>query len=116
MFYLRRMEESFYIPVTYKGKDLQFEASLQRRGYIHIIAVDVYGTMVTFERDEEGNWRGLIPPEEKENQWERRSPEQKESRQELRPPEEKESREERGKTPDVELLRTIGETIEELLK
>ena len=86
------MEESFYIPVTYKGKDLQFEATLQRRGYVHIIAVDVYGTMVTFERDEEGNWRGLIPPEEKE------------------------SRDERGKTPDVELLQTIGETIEELLK
>ncbi len=92
MFYLRPMEESFYIPVTYKGKDLQFEATLQRRGYIHIIAVDVYGTMVTFERDEEGNWRGLIPPDEKG------------------------SREERGKTPDVGLLRTIGETIEELLK
>ena len=83
--YLHPMEESFYLPVTYKGKDLQFEASLQRRGYIHIIAVDVYGTMVIFERDEEGNWRALIPPEEK------------------------------GKTPDVDLLRTIGETIEALL-
>jgi hypothetical protein len=84
--YLHSMEESFFIPVTYKGKDLQFEASLQRRGYVHIIAVDVYGTMVTFERDEEGNWRALLPPEEQ------------------------------GKTPDVALLRTIGETIEALLK
>lgn len=80
------MEESFYIPVTYKGKDLQFEATLQRRGYIHVLAVDVYSTMVTFERDEEGSWRALIPPEEK------------------------------GKTPDVDLLQTIAETIEALLK
>ncbi len=80
------MEDSFFIPVTYKGKDLQFEASLQQRGYIHVIAVDVYSVMVTFERDEERNWRALIPPEEK------------------------------GKLPDVALLQTIGETIEALLK
>jgi len=84
--YLRLLEEPFFIPVSYKGKDLQFEATLQRRGYVYILAVDVYSTIVSFEKDEEGNWRALIPPEEK------------------------------GKTPDVELLRTIGETIEALLK
>jgi len=84
--YLRLLEEPFFIPVSYKGKDLQFEATLQRRGYVYILAVDVYSTIVSFEKDEEGNWRALIPPEEK------------------------------GKTPEGELLRTIAETIESLLK
>jgi len=48
--------------------------------------VDVYGTPVIFERDEEGNWRALLLQDEK------------------------------GKVPDPELLRVIGATIEEILK
>jgi hypothetical protein len=80
------MDEPFFLPVTYKGVEQQFEASLQRRGYVHVLEIHVQGVVVIFERDEEGLWRALAPQEQG------------------------------GKMPEVELLRTIGETIERILE
>ncbi len=79
-------DDQFLIPVTYKGVVKSFPASMRVFGYTHRFEVDVDGTLVYFERDEEGNYRALIPPEEK------------------------------GKVPPVELLQAIGLSIEAILK
>jgi hypothetical protein len=57
------MDEPFYIPCRYKGVDRQFMATFQAFGYTFRFHVDVDGTDVIFERDEEGNFRAIIPPE-----------------------------------------------------
>ncbi len=57
------MEETFEIPVTYKNQELSFKAHLIRYGYIYHIIVDVNGTDITIERDEESNYRALVNPE-----------------------------------------------------
>ncbi|MGH1516807.1 hypothetical protein [Chryseobacterium sp. JK1] len=64
--------EEFEVPVTYKGKELVFSARLGAFTYGYKIYVDVDGTEVVFERDDEGNLRVLLseadsnPPVEKE--------------------------------------------------
>jgi len=80
------MDEPFLIPVSYKGKEHEFPASLVRRGFSTAIVVDVNDVPVTYERDDEGNWRALVPPEHQ------------------------------AKPPAVELLRAIGEAIEQILR
>lgn len=65
---------------------MQFEASLVRRGYTYGLHVNIRDTVVVFERDEEGSWRALIPPEEK------------------------------GKAPETELLQALVDAIEEIIK
>ena len=60
------MDEPFIITTTFKGMDLDFTASLQILGYTHRFAVNIGGSEVFFERDEEGQYRAFIPPE-KEN-------------------------------------------------
>jgi hypothetical protein len=57
------MEDIFLIPVNYKGVEKSFEASLQVMGYTHRFHVAVDGADVIFERDEEGSYRAVIPPE-----------------------------------------------------
>jgi hypothetical protein len=57
------MNEPFELPVRYKGEELLFSAHLQQRGYTHSIVVDVYGTEVYFEPDEERNYRAIIEQE-----------------------------------------------------
>jgi hypothetical protein len=54
------MSETLEIPVRYKKQDLIFKAHTIRFGYVHHIVVDVNGTPVTIERDEEGNYRALV--------------------------------------------------------
>jgi len=80
------MDEPINIPVTYKGVEKEFAATVLRKGYFHIFQVNVDGTMVTYERDEEGNYRAVVSPEEK------------------------------GRAPDRDLLQAIGEVIEEILR
>jgi hypothetical protein len=80
------MEESFFIPVVYKGVQQQIEATLQQWRYGYAFHVRVGETIIIFEKDEEGNYRARIPPEEK------------------------------GNVPDRELLQAIGEGIAEILK
>ena len=61
--YYCRMAE-LEIPVRYHGKDLLLKGYVKRYGYVQHIVVDVNGRTVTFERDEEGNYRALSDPKE----------------------------------------------------
>ena len=54
------MDEEFELPVHYNGKELLFPAKLIRFGYSYRIEVDVNEQIVTFEKDEERNWRALL--------------------------------------------------------
>jgi len=54
------MDEEFELPVTYKGEELLFPAQLLQTGYTHQFKVDVYGQEVSFEPDEESNYRAII--------------------------------------------------------
>jgi hypothetical protein len=58
------MVEDFKIPVLYNNQRLNFPAQLLRYAYSYKIEVDVEGTPVYFEPDEEHNWRALIGLEE----------------------------------------------------
>ena len=55
------MEDQFQIPVTYKGEELLFNASVRAYGYVHKIAVNVNGQTMLFEEDEEGLYRVVVP-------------------------------------------------------
>lgn len=57
------MDEPFLIPVSYKGKEWEFEATLQILGYTHRFNVLVEGAEVIFERDEEGQYRAIVSQE-----------------------------------------------------
>lgn len=54
------MDDSFEIPVTYKGQDILFPASLITSGYTYKIQADVFGKLISFEPDEERNFRAVI--------------------------------------------------------
>ena len=54
------MEDTFDIPVIYKGKDLLFTGQLLHLGYIHKIAIDVNGEQILLEKDDEGNYRAVL--------------------------------------------------------
>ena len=82
------MEDTFDIPVTYKEKELLFKSQLLILGYTHKISVDVNGTEVLFEPDEERNYRAVIGPEKMEGM----------------------------KTIDKELLKAIAGAIETIVK
>lgn len=58
------MNEPFDLPVNYKGKELAFRSRLLHFGYTHKFEVNVYGTSVLFEPDEEGRYRALVEPED----------------------------------------------------
>ena len=81
------MKESFELVVSYKGKDLSFDATLLPYGYTHRIVVLVYDREVVFEPDEERNYRAWVDPLHN-------------TKTQL----------------DVELLKAIAETIESILK
>jgi hypothetical protein len=57
------MDKTIDLPITHNGKQLSFPARLVRFGYSYRIEVDINETIITFERDEERNWRALINPE-----------------------------------------------------
>src|SRR3712207_6777600 len=57
------MADVFQIPVTHENQELTFKAHSMRFGYVNHILVEVNGTTVTIERDEEGNFRALVDPE-----------------------------------------------------
>lgn len=82
------MEDGFEIPVTYRNEDLLFPAQLLSFGWTHRIEVNMDGTTVCFERDEEGEWRALLSSEDIEL----------------------------NKTIDVELVKAIAVAIENILK
>jgi hypothetical protein len=57
------MDNSFEIPVIYKGEEVLFPAALETRGYTYSIVVKVFGALVSFEPDEEGNYRAMADAE-----------------------------------------------------
>jgi hypothetical protein len=56
------MNEPFELPVFYNNKEMLLPAQLHQYGYSFKIEVDVNGTPVFFERDEDRNWRAIIDP------------------------------------------------------
>ncbi|MEJ7823445.1 MAG: hypothetical protein WKF85_14065 [Chitinophagaceae bacterium] len=82
------MDEPFDIPVTYKGEELLFKGELLAYTYSYKIQVEVDGNLVLFEPDDERNLRAMINPENFNE----------------------------GKKIDVELLKCIGKSLEEILK
>jgi len=58
------MDEGFEIPVTYNNKEQLFAAQLHSYGWSYSIQVDVHGLQISFEKDEEGQWRALAVPED----------------------------------------------------
>ena len=55
------MPEHFLLSVQYKGQEWQFESELNVFGYTHKISVNVNGTPIIFEPDEERNYRAVFP-------------------------------------------------------
>ena len=56
------MDDTIEIPVNYKNKDLMFEAKFLQFGYSYKFEIEVNGTTVFFEPDEERNFRAIIDP------------------------------------------------------
>lgn len=53
------MDNSFELPVLYKGKELVYPAEVIRYGYVHQIKIDIEGQIIILEKDEEGNYRAI---------------------------------------------------------
>jgi hypothetical protein len=51
--------DTLEIPVTYKNEELSLKAHVVRFGYVNHVVVDLEGTQITIERDEEGNYRAI---------------------------------------------------------
>jgi hypothetical protein len=57
------MDDLTTIPVTYLGKELEFDAKFYPYGFIHRIELELDGVTVFFEPDEERNYRAVVAPE-----------------------------------------------------
>ena len=55
------MQDSFTFSLPYNKTQREFEASFERRGYSYRINVTIDGALVSFEPDEERNFRAVIP-------------------------------------------------------
>jgi hypothetical protein len=53
------MDNTFEVPVTYQQQHFNLPAELITYGYSYKIEVDVFGTIVAFERDEEQHFRAV---------------------------------------------------------
>ena len=54
------MAEFFTLTVSYKGEERQIDSELRVMGYTHKIAVNINGTEILFEPDEERNYRAVV--------------------------------------------------------
>lgn len=62
------MDNTFELDIDFKGQTLQFQGELIVSGYLHKIELDMNGTKVSFEPDEERTYRALMSLEDlKEN-------------------------------------------------
>jgi hypothetical protein len=82
------MEDSFELPVEYRGEQYMFKAVLVVYGFTHKINVDIDGQAVAFEPDEEGNYRAIVNAVDLE----------------------------KNKHVDISLLKKIAESLEAILK
>lgn len=53
------MPDTFNLPIELDGQEYEYPTQLLRYGYTHKIQVDINNTIVTFEPDEDGNYRAL---------------------------------------------------------
>jgi hypothetical protein len=51
------MDDDFELPVVFNNAEMSFPARLLAYGYSYKLEVDIEGTKVLFEPDEERNWR-----------------------------------------------------------
>ena len=58
------LDNSFELPITYKGKEHLLPADLITYGYSYKIEINVFDTIVVFEPDEERQFRAIINTEE----------------------------------------------------
>ncbi|MES2690144.1 MAG: hypothetical protein V4658_07050 [Bacteroidota bacterium] len=61
------MDESIDLPVLYKGENVQVTAKILAYGYTYKLSVDINGTEVLFERDEQQHYRAIAAKRESEN-------------------------------------------------
>jgi hypothetical protein len=54
------MESEFVLPIEYGGEVMELPARLVRAGYIVKLEVEIENTIITFEPDEERNWRAVM--------------------------------------------------------
>lgn len=55
------MEENFSIDILHNGAKLSFDAKLVSFGYTYKILVNVNDIEVSFEPDDGGNYRAIVP-------------------------------------------------------
>ncbi|RDC64344.1 hypothetical protein [Adhaeribacter pallidiroseus] len=53
-------DEYFAIPVTYQGEERDFTSRLLMSGYTHKLEVEVDGHLISFEPDEDQNYRAIL--------------------------------------------------------
>lgn len=53
------MDQFFFLPVVYKEGQFHFKTHLVRYGYSYKFNVEINGTTVVYEPDEEGGYRAL---------------------------------------------------------
>ena len=82
------MEDSFSIDVDFKGREYSFEAILATVGYTHKFYIVINGVEVTFEPDEERNYRAILNTSEQSSM----------------------------KAVDIELIKAVGEKIQSILQ
>ena len=82
------MEDSFSIDVDFKGKEYSFEARLATVGYTHKFYIVINGVEVTFEPDEERNYRAILNSSDQNS----------------------------IKEVDIELIKAVGEKIQSILQ
>ena len=58
--YMENTDDTFKIPVTYRGEELSFPAKFLMSGYTHKIQVEVDEQLIMFEPDEERNYRAIL--------------------------------------------------------
>lgn len=57
------MEDGFSVDVEYRGEVLSFDVRLATTGYTHNFQVVINTIEVTYEPDEERNYRAIVSPE-----------------------------------------------------
>ncbi len=82
------MEDSFSIDLDFRGKEYCFEARLATVGYTHKFYIVINGVEVTFEPDEERNYRAILNSSDQSS----------------------------IKGVDIELIKAVGEKIQSILQ
>lgn len=54
------MDEPIELPVNYKGEEMYVHANVIAYGYSYKLSVDMNGTEVWFERDEQQQYRAIL--------------------------------------------------------